>query len=155
VSEKYWRLIIFHKGKRIEKRVLRTPDNTKKLVEKVRELRSQDIKCRLVGQTDKRLYPPPRTISPMRDLGKMWCPECGDWSFFDVPKFTPDAPVASEAWYMNSFHNQLIKVCRWCGISEHHWYVKRANFTFGEEKARKRRSSRRANTSRRRSARAR
>lgn len=155
MAEKYWRLVIFHQGKRIEKHVLRTPDNTQKLVAKVKSLREQGVKCRLVGRTDRRMYPPSSQIKAMTNEGKMWCPHCGDWSFFSVPKFTPDAEVSTDAWFMNSFHNQLVRACRWCGVSENEWYVKRANFTFGHEKARKRRSTRRANTPRRRSARAR
>lgn len=136
---KYWRLVVFHNGKRIEKKAIRTRANTEALVAKRKELLGKGIKVRLVGLTDSRLYPPVHEIQDNRDAGKMWCPHCGDWSYFKVPKYKPHAEIGTDDWFNNSYYRQGIKVCSWCGISEAEWYVCRANNSFHEVTSVKRR----------------
>lgn len=106
-------------------------------------LREKGYRAALVPSNviDKRMYPPPRTIAENRNVGKLWCCYCGDWRYFAVPKFHPHAEVASEEWFLNAFHNQLVKVCKWCRISEDDFYIRRVNDTWGEKVPQKRRSS--------------
>jgi hypothetical protein len=141
--DKYWRLVIFHKGKRTEKRLRRTRENTERIKAKAVELELRGIKHHIVGLTDSRMYPR-GDIAEMRHMGKMWCPYCGDWRWFKVPKLqhapTPDDPAEiTREMFLNSCWRQGIKVCAWCEITEGDWYVCKANGTFGEVKATKRR----------------
>lgn len=143
LHDKYWRLVVFHKGKRTEKRLRRTRENTERIKSKAAELTQRGIKCHIVGLTDSRMFPKGE-IAEMRHLGKMWCPYCGDWRWFKVPKQQPHVPpddpgTITREMFLNSAWRQGIKVCAWCEITEVDWFVCKANGTFGEAKAVKRR----------------
>lgn len=135
--DKYGRVVIFHKGKRIAKRVHR--DNLAEAAARVKKLREQGFRAHLVFRTDSGTFPPPRTIEPMRDLGKWWCPYCRAWRFFSVPRYkASNQPISdgygpiSDRFYMNSCAMQQIRLCQWCLISENDFYVRKANGTWGE-----------------------
>jgi len=140
----YGHVVIYKNGKRIDKRVHKS--KLRDAADRVKQLKAQGVKAHLVWRTDSGTYPPPREIKPMRDLGQLWCPYCRAWRWFAVPKFTPGAPVCSPEWYMNSYHRQSLKVCKWCTISMLDFWVCKANGTFGEvygaKRSRKKRRSR-------------
>lgn len=139
--DKNGHLIVFHKGKRVDKKVPRA--NLREAAKKVQALRAKGIKAHLAYRTDNSLYPPGHQIEAMRNDGLMWCPYCRAWRYFRLPKNRPHAEMNSREWFLNSFRAQNIKVCSWCEISEVEWYVKRANGTWGEAPKRKRRRNRR------------
>lgn len=139
MAERYWRLVVYKDGKRIEKKVERTPEQTEKLKAIARDLRSKGIRCHIVGRTSTSMYPPPRTIKEMRAEGKLWCPYCREWRFFKIPPFKGHAEIGTTDWFMNSYYRQGIKACAWCRISEMDWYVGKANGSFEESRSARRR----------------
>lgn len=151
---RYIRLIVFHKGKRVEKRLRLNRDSVATLKDKATQLRERGVKCRVVCLTTQRLFPH-GDIKGEREAGKLWCPYCGDWSFFRVPKPYPkaqapmfaDGEVMSREFFLTVAWRQDLKVCAWCEISENDWYVCRANGTFGSHMGRRRRSSKRGRRS--------
>ena len=154
MHDKYWRLVVFHKGKRQERKLRRTHSNTERIKAKALALKEQGIKCHIVGMTDSRMYPR-GDIREERALGKMWCPYCGDWRWFRTPKQMKEVPntdpgVITREMFLNSCWRQGIKVCAWCEITEGDWFVCKANGTFGEVHATRR--SRKGRRTRRRAA---
>ncbi len=154
MHDKYWRLVVFHKGRRQERRLRRTRENTARIKAKAAELKERGIKCHIVGLTDSRMYPA-GDIREERSSGKMWCPYCGEWRWFRVPKAMKELPdaephIITREMFLNSCWRQGIKVCAWCEITEGDWFVCKANGTFGEVRATKRR--RRGRRTRRRAA---
>ena len=135
-------VIIFKGGKRIDKpvKLSKFPE----AVALVKKLKADGVKAHFAYLTDRRMYPPPREVVERRAEGYLWCPYCGAWRWFKVPKAYKDPELGTREWYLTSFHNQLIRVCAWCEISETDWYIKRANNTFGEGTSRRRRRTRRA-----------
>lgn len=147
--QKYLRLVVFHNGKRTEKRVRATPDSLNAVKSKAKSLRERGVKCHIVVLTSSRLFPPTHEIGTNRWEGKMWCPYCGAWRWFRVPKPYHDStawvegePVSRE-FFLTSCWRQSIKVCSWCEISENDWYVKKANGSFAERPTRRRKRGRR------------
>lgn len=134
-----WHLLVFHKGKMHEKVIPRTPEKTEQVKQKVRELRAKGIKCHVAGLTDKRKYPPGHEVVENVQAGKKWCPYCGEWRWFKVPKYTKNAEFNTREWFLNSFWRQGIKCCSWCGISEYDFYVGAANADFNEVRGARRR----------------
>lgn len=132
------RLVAYHRGRRIEKRY----EDHRDAAPIAKKLKRRGVKISLVTThvIPSREYPD-SDLSP-RAEGKLWCPYCGAWRWFKVPKFTRGADVWTEAWFMNSFHRQEIKVCAWCLISEVEFSVRMANATFGEARKRRRRKRR-------------
>ena len=136
-SGNYGRIIVFKDGKRISKRVHRT--KMKEATQRVLALREKGIKAHIAYLTDSRKFPPPRTIQPMRELGKLWCPYCGAWRWFSIPPYKT-GPVSildkhgrlSDEFYMNSCSLQQIKLCQWCTSSISDFYVIKANGLWGE-----------------------
>lgn len=132
---------MYHNGKRTTKSV--SPRSIRAANDKVKELKARGVKVHLVYLTERRQFPPPDSIEANRNEGRLWCPYCGAWRWFTVPKFKPDAEVGSEPWFMNSFHRQGIRVCQWCHISVLEWYVCKANNIFAEKPIIRRRRKRR------------
>lgn len=130
-------LIVFKDGQRIDKRVHES--RLKDAVEAVKMYRDHGFKAHLVYRTDRGTFPPPHQVEEMRFQGMLWCPYCRTWRWFSVPKFRSRAEVNTDAWFMNSFHRQGIKVCQWCHISEMDWWVRKVNGTWGESNHRRRR----------------
>lgn len=135
-------IVVYRSGHRTTKRV--PEHNVLAAASKVKELKAQGVRAHLVYLTEKRKFPPPDSIEENRNAGMLWCPYCGSWRWFTVPTFDPRAEVASEPWFMNSFHRQGIKVCKWCHISVLEWYVCKANNIFAEKPTQRRRRKRRA-----------
>lgn len=143
---KYIRLVVFHKGKRVEKRLRLSKTTVAALKEKAADLKEKGIKCRIIALTTPRLFPR-GDIDEARGLGKLWCPYCGDWSYFRVPKphrgaEPPDIEAGEEIsreFFLTSCWRQGIKVCAWCEISEMDWYVRKVNGTFEQGSSGKRR----------------
>lgn len=131
-------LIVFKDGKRIDKAV--APHNHKKARKLAKQIRKAGGKAVFAYARDKTMFPPPGTQQEKRDEGMWWCVYCGEWRWFRVPKGHVHAEVNSREWFMNSFRNQLTRVCSYCEISEHDWYIKRANGLWGETRVPKRRS---------------
>jgi len=131
------RLIVFHKGRRIEKKM-----GPEEGMMKMKELVGRGHKAHFAYKTSRSLFPPVDDNLALRGDGMWWCPFCRRWRWFKVPKFTTDASVGSDAWYLNSFHRQQIKICAWCHISEMDFDVRRANGTWGEERRRRHRKRR-------------
>lgn len=126
----YGHLVVYKQGKRIDKRVHKS--KLKDAAVKVKELKAQGIKAHIVWRTEAGTYPPPHEIREMREGGQLWCPYCRTWRWFAVPKFTPNAEVCTDQWYMNSYHRQSLKVCKWCTISILDFWVCKANSIFAE-----------------------
>lgn len=131
-------LIVFKDGKRIDKAV--QPHNHKKARKAAKQLRKRGVKAVFAYATDKRMFPPKGSVREKRDEGMWWCVYCGAWRWFRVPKGYEVAEAGTREWYMNVFRNQLIRVCAYCEISEHDWFIKRANSLWGETRVPKRRS---------------
>lgn len=126
------RLIVFKGNRRIVKVLPR--ERAREVQEKVKELREQGLKAHVAMRTERRAFPPADEIREMREAGMMWCPYCGAWRWFVIPRYTPSAAddVGSPEWFDNSLHRQEIRACKWCGISAVDWYVRRANQTWSE-----------------------
>lgn len=137
-----WKLILFDHGRRIEKKL----EDPRPYIQRVKDLKSQGKKIHLVSCNviDRFQYPPLDDDLHKLMEGKMWCPYCRDWRYFSVPDYKEGARVDTDAWYMNCFSTQLIRVCQWCRISELDFYVRRANdLGDPETKRRGKRKSRR------------
>lgn len=135
------RIVVFNNGRRIEK----TYDDHHDAAIVARKLKAKGVRYRLVlnDVLRKYQYPPLEdNIEYLRGEGLWWCPYCREWSYFRVPKFTPGAPIWSEAWILNSFHRQGLKICSWCRMSEAEFYVKHANGIWNEKPRRRRRKRR-------------
>jgi hypothetical protein len=135
------RLVVYHRGRRIEKRY----EEHTEAATMAKKLRRKGVKFALVTArvAPSRRFPPDGDdLSARRAEGMLWCPYCGAWRWFKVPKFTPGAEVWTEAWFMNSFHRQEIKVCGWCRISEYEFEIRMVNGTFSEQRKRRRRKRR-------------
>lgn len=137
------RVIVFKDGRRIEKRI---NDHTK-AIPVVRELRRKGLRVALVLShvVDKRRYPS-GDIEEERFAGKWWCPYCGAWRWFKVPKFKENGvtvDLTDTQFYLNSCFRQGLRVCAWCYVSENEWSVKNANGTWAEQPKRRRRRRRR------------
>ena len=132
------RLIVFHKGRRIEKHM-----DPAEGMAKMKDLVERGYKAHYVYKTERSLYPPRSDNLALMKEGMWWCPFCRRWRWFKVPPFKEDAVTFSNDWYLNSFHRQEIKICAWCHISEMDFDVRRANGTWGEERRRRRRKRRR------------
>jgi hypothetical protein len=136
-SGNYGRIIVFKDGKRIAKRVHRT--KMKEATQRVLALREKGIKAHIAYLTESRKFPPPRTVKPMREEGKYWCPYCGAWRWFSIPAYK-SGPVAimdgdgllTDQFYMNSCALQQIHLCQWCTASISDFYVIKANGLWGE-----------------------
>jgi len=145
--EKWARVIVYHKGKRVVKRVHR--DNLANAVAQVKTLKAKGVKCHLVWRTPSSMFPPAKQVTHMRAEGYMWCPYCRTWRFFSVPRYRATTEIMdsngylTEALFLNAAANQDLRVCQWCHISENDWYVRRANGTFGETSSRRRARRRR------------
>lgn len=135
----YGHLIIFKDGKRIDKRIHVT--RMREAVATVKNLKEKGYKAHLAYGTDARMYPSGDIEGP-RGEGMWWCPYCGSWRWFKIPKANNHAELNSREWFLNSLRSQEIKVCAWCEISEMDWYVKRANGLFGLDTKHRRRRSR-------------
>lgn len=109
----------------------------------MKEQKSKGAKIHLAYRLETSLFPPPNTVDDKRNEGMLWCPYCRAWRWFTVPGFHSKAEVNEEDWFMNSFHRQGIRVCRWCHISEMDFYVCKANGIFGEVNGAKRRKRKR------------
>jgi hypothetical protein len=133
-------VVMYRDGHRISKPI--RPHQVSQAVAKVKELKAKGIKAHVVYLTDKRKFPPPSTIEANRNEGKLWCPYCGAWRWFTVPSFNEHAEVGSEEWFLNSFHRQGVKICKWCHISVLEWYVCKANGIFAEKPMARRRKRR-------------
>lgn len=131
ISEtKYFRLVVFTGGKRIEKRVPRK--NLPALVAKRKELQEVGVKCHIVGMTENRLFPPVRSIRENLEDGKLWCPYCGAWRFFNVPKAYVHAEFGTREWYMNVYRNNETRCCAWCDMPIKDYYICRVNGIYEE-----------------------
>ena len=127
---KYFRLVVFHKGKRIEKRVHRK--SLPKLVSMYQDLKSQGVKCHIVGMTENRLFPPVRSIRENLEEGRLWCPYCGAWRYFNVPRAYLHAEFGSREWYMNVYRNNETRCCAWCDMPIKDYYICRVNGIYEE-----------------------
>jgi len=134
------RLVVFKDGRRVEKK-FEDHTNAAPLVKK---LEQAGVKYRLVASKvlTRYRYPPDNDDLSSRLAGKLWCPYCRDWSFFKVPKFTPDARIGSVEWFLNGAHRQGLRVCAWCLITELEFSVRMANATWSEQPKRRRRKRR-------------
>lgn len=134
------RLVIFKDGRRIEKRY----EDHRLAAPVVEKLQRGGIKYRIVAAKvlERYRYPPLDDDLSSRNGGKWWCPYCRDWSYFKVPKFTPNAEVGSVEWFMNGAHRQGIRICAWCLITEMEFSVRMANSTWAEQPRRRRRKRR-------------
>jgi len=133
-------LIIIKDGRRLTK----IYDDCRQATKVARALRSKGLRCRVatVGVLTYQRYPPEEDDLSSRNLGKLWCPYCRDWSYFKVPKFHAAAEVGSDEWFMNSYHRQGIAACAWCHISEMDFYVRQVNDTWaviGKRRTRRKR----------------
>lgn len=122
---KWFKLVIFKDGKRIEKRVPRS--KLPELMRIYKELKDRGTRCCVVGITEKRRYPPPHSIAENRDEGKLWCPYCGDWRYYKIPRAYSNPEPLSREWFMNVYRNNETRICSWCEISVKDWYVCAAN----------------------------
>lgn len=138
MAERYWYFVVFMNGKRVEKKIERTKENTAALQAKLKLLKEKGIKAHIVGRTSTSLYPQ-GDILEHRGNGEMWCPYCRAWRFFTVPKYHPHADFGTEPWFDNTNYRQGIKRCNWCHVNELDWWVCNANGTFAEARASKRR----------------
>jgi len=135
------KLVIFHKGRRIEKPVA----DKRKLVEAYRKLKATDgVKVAVVSVV--RAYWP--DIDYEIQDGMWWCPYCRKPRYFSVPRFKPGADVMSEQFYLNYQSRNRIRICQWCRISEDDFHVRRMNRLTGHEEARRRRGKRKPLTRR-------
>jgi hypothetical protein len=129
-----YRLIVFNKGKRIEKRVplQRLPE----LKELVRKLRAHGVKCCValsnITPGAAYLFPPPDEIQERREEGKLWCPYCRDWRWFRIPKAYPNAEIMTREWFLNVSRNNETSICAWCEMPITDFYVGRANGIWAE-----------------------
>ena len=144
---KYGYLIVFKDGHRIEKRVPMSKFPEAKA--RVKALKEQGIKAHLAYASESRRFPPAESISDHRNEGQLWCPYCGAWRWFKVPKLYPSAEIMTWQWYMNSFHNQNIAVCSWCAISTLDALVGQVNGIFAEVRATRKKHRNRKVTRRR------
>jgi len=135
------RVVVFRQGKRYEAKVPRGSLDVAK--EKVRTYRAKGYKAHLVLRTDRGSFPPPYEIREYREMGMLWCPYCRAWRWFTVPKFVRHTEIGSDDWFMNSFHRQGVKVCKWCRISVSDWWVCKANGIFHERTGERRRRKKR------------
>lgn len=105
-----WKLIIFHKGKRVVKLV----SDPRKAQAKVKELAERDIKAHVVCRRFPKFPPKGQPEHP----DQLWCPYCRRWRYFAVPKHP-------------GVHRDLgIACCKWCLVSENDGYVKGYNGTW-------------------------
>lgn len=135
------RLILFKDGRRLEKRY----EDHRDAVTIVRTLRKKGVKATVATclVVNARKYPPADDDLHARDEGMLWCPYCGAWRWFKVPKFTPHTKVMTAPWIMNSMHRQDIRVCAWCQISLHDFWVRKANGITAETAGTRRRKKKR------------
>lgn len=132
-APKWWRIVLFKNGRRIEKRLPASQRDA--AVAKVRQLREKGVRAHLVPSNviRNRMWPS-GDIKEHRDAGELWCPYCGAWRWFKIPRAYPNAEFMSVEWYLNSFRNQEIRVCAWCCITMLDFYVCKANGTWAEVK---------------------
>jgi hypothetical protein len=131
------RLVVFQNGRRIE----RGYEDHRLAAPIAKKLQRKGVKYRIVASKvlDRYKYPPlDDDLEMHRDEGKWWCPFCRDWSFFKVPKFTPNAEIGSTEWYLNGAHRQGLRVCAWCLITEMEFYVRMANGEWDRPRRRRR-----------------
>lgn len=121
MQTKWFRLVIFKDGKRIEKKVHRK--HMSELVRTYKQLQAVGVKCHIVGMTDARMYPNPRSIERNREEGKYWCPYCGAWRFFRVPRAYNNPEILSREWYMNVYRNSETLCCSWCDMPLKDYYI--------------------------------
>ena len=134
-----WAIILFHKGKRIERDV----DEPLAAAATVKALnRKKGVKAHLVC-FNRPIWPPEDDDMSAAGQGMTWCPYCRRWRWYSVPPYREKAEFMSPEWFMNTFHGQEIRVCQWCWVSEGDWYVKAMNGLFDREKGRRRRRKRR------------
>jgi hypothetical protein len=137
-----WMLVIYHKGKRIEKLI----DDPRPYLPQVKALRGKGAKVNLIPMKapESRYYPPAEDDLSNLAEGMLWCPYCGDWRYFVVPPYRPQAEADSREWWLNLYATQGIRSCKWCTISTQDWYVKRANGLFGNMDGKRKRKSRKS-----------
>lgn len=126
----YFRLVIFAGGKRIEKRVSRK--HLPQLVKTRKELQERGVKCHIVGLTENRLYPRTRDVESNRAEGRYWCPYCGAWRYFNVPRAYKNPEPLSREWYMNVYRNNEHQLCAWCDMPLRDWYIAVVNGIYNE-----------------------
>lgn len=114
-------LIAFEHGRRIEK-LTRDVRGAMVVAEQLRE---KGIKAHVASRNGMGLkhYP----VGRPEDESQLWCPYCRRWRWFKIPSLKRHVEIGSTEWMLNSFHNQEIRICAWCCISELDFHVKRAN----------------------------
>lgn len=126
----YFRLVIFKDGKRIEKKVHR--EHLPQLISTYKKLQALEVKCHVVGMTENRLYPYTKDIEREREAGKYWCPYCGAWRYFNVPRAYKEPEILSREWYMNVYRNNETMCCAWCDMPIKDYYISLVNGIYHE-----------------------
>lgn len=148
-AKAHWKLVIFHKGKRIEKSVA----DKQALVAAYRKLQGQGVKVHIVSK--HRGYWPKTDDEGPSNPDMTWCPYCRKWRYFSIPEvkegpFEPHSEEWLDSLHRRVLNSSLIPWCQWCHISFMDFDVRRMNDMVGWAPRKSRRARRRRPVSRRR-----
>lgn len=135
-------MVIFHKGKRIEKLVF----DQKASIATYKSLRDKGVRVCFVSRV--RGYWPKSNDAGPPDPGMLWCPYCREWRWFRVPEtkrgnFEPMSEEWMDQLYRRVLSNSTTPWCSWCHISVADFEVKQKNDMWGwaPKKTRRRRAT--------------